>query len=188
MLPMMMAMGMMHGPGMALEPGIEVRYLPGLTPQTSKSSTNLVSGGLSGVVIGLDARHDMGLLGIGGQANMTVQLSQSSGSGSWVMPHLGIMPRFGLDLGPVRLDAGSLLGAGAALRQAQGATSLESRLLWMVEPRLELGFKAQGFRIGLVASYLVTPDAEFMGPSAGLRISFGGSNHVRGQDHTSGCL
>jgi hypothetical protein len=117
---------------------------------------------------------------LGGQFNHAFQVGQNGTPGPWYVPYAGFLPKVGLDVGPVRADVGALLGGGAMFRTTQVAgvnNLLEARLLWAVEPRLDLGMKFDRGSFGLTAGYLLTAhQADFGGPTLGLRWSYKGSH------------
>ena len=64
--------------------------------------------------------------------------------GNWVSPYGGLVPRVGTNLGPLRLDAGVLLGGGLLGRQVAGTsgTLLEIRPIWRSNPGWNWACKA----------------------------------------------
>ncbi|MBM3270624.1 MAG: hypothetical protein FJZ01_23565 [Candidatus Sericytochromatia bacterium] len=178
---MMGMMGDGHMMGMGMQDwssGLEVRYLPGfpvITPTTTLTSSQAPAY----VIGGLDVRNDMGMMGLGGQLNVAAQVGNLAGAGSWIVPHVGLMPRIGLGLGPLRLEAGLLGGVGAMLRQAStqgGAYALEVKGTWVLEPRIEVGIKGNGISAAVVGTFLASAvPSELGGLTGGIRVSFGGA-------------
>ncbi|MBI6546867.1 MAG: hypothetical protein HY692_08735 [Cyanobacteria bacterium NC_groundwater_1444_Ag_S-0.65um_54_12] len=185
MFPMMMGhmMGhdyMMGGMTHDWSSGIEVRYLPSLPIVTSTITVVPVQGPAS-IVGGLDVRNDMGMMGIGIQANVAAQLGSGTGLGNWITPHIGLLPRLGLSFGPLRVEGGLLTGLGIMLHQVatrNGANALEARGAWVLEPRIEIGLRGDGLTGAIVGTYLVSSSPnEFSGLTGGLRLTFGVSRH-----------
>jgi hypothetical protein len=152
--------------------GPEVRYLTGMQSAATgfsqvPTATGLVFGrGHSGEVAPW--------FSIGGNSNLALQLTPGAGNGSWIAPYWGVLPRLGFGLGPVRLDAGVLGGFGGMVRTS-ASDVVQARAMWVLEPRLELGYRGDHFGIFAVGAYLMTPNmADLGGLSAGLRLTFGG--------------
>ncbi len=183
MFPMMMGHmmlghdGMMAGMSGGWQTGVEVRYVPGLALVTP-TTFSAVSQAPTAITGGLDVRRDMGMMGVGAQANVSAQLGSAAGVGNWVTPHVGLLPRVGLGLGPLRVEGGILAGLGVMGRQVatQGGTNaLEARGAWLLEPRVEIGWHTDGFAVAAAGTYLVSPyPSDLGGLSGGIRVSFGG--------------
>ncbi len=179
MFPMMMGHDHMGGMAHGWSSGIEIRYLPGL-PVVTPTTTVAPGTGPASIVGGFDVRTDMGMMGLGAQANVAAQLGAGTGAGTgnWVTPHVGLMPRLGLGLGPLRIEGGLLAGVGLNLRQVaaqNGANALEARGAWVLEPRVEIGLRGDGLAGALVGTYLVSSAPNDLGGlTGGVRVSFGG--------------
>lgn len=160
----------MHGRRMG-DRSHELRYMP-------------ATSGNQHLVLAWDRRKAKGeWFSMGFQGNYALQLAPAPGMGNWFTPYWGLLPMVGTSVGNVRLDAGALLGVGAMMRTT-GATAgtpgdfLQLRPMWVVEPRVELGFNHGAWRMGLVGTYALSPNpAEFSGPSVGLKVGFGGPRH-----------
>ncbi|MBM3269805.1 MAG: hypothetical protein FJZ01_19410 [Candidatus Sericytochromatia bacterium] len=156
--------------------GPEVAYFTGM----QLGAAGLATGGPTGVLIGRTrqrAKNDFVSLGSG--SGLALQLSPASaGTGRWVTPYWGVLPRLGFGLGPLRVDLGVLAGGGAMVRTAtagQVPDLLQMRLTWLAEPRIEIGYRGERFGAGLTASYLLTPNmADLGGFAVGARLAFGG--------------
>lgn len=122
-------------------------------------------------------------LSAGMQGNTAIQLNPAPGQGHWFAHYGGVLPKLGADLGPARLDVGSLFGLGGMARTTSvGGTSdvLQFRAMWVVEPRLELGWKGDRWGGALVGTYLLTPNmTDLGGPTVGLQFTWGGGRGRR---------
>jgi hypothetical protein len=143
-----------------------IRYMPALAGATNQH-------------IVFSTERSMALtpnFSVGGQFNHALQIGQAAPNGPWYTPYGGFLPKVGANIGPVRADLGALLGGGAMFRTtAAGGVNnvLEARLLWAVEPRVDLGMKLEQGTVGLTAGYLFSAQqAEFGGPTVGLRWSW----------------
>jgi len=176
--------GMMDsGMGGGWSSGLEVRYLPGL-PIVTPAAAITPAQGAPAIVGGLDVRTDMGMMGLGAQANVSAQIGSSTGAGNWVTPHIGLLPRLGLGLGPIRVEGGALAGLGVMLRQvatSTGTNALEALPAWLLEPRVEIGLRGDGLEVALIGTYLITPvPGDLGGLTGGMRLSFGGGRSGAG--------
>lgn len=157
----------MHARRMMGAKSMELRYMPATT-------------GNQHLVLAWDRKKALSdWFSMGFQGNYALQLAPAAGQGHWFTPYGGFLPRIGTSVGNVRLDAGALLGVGAMLRTTSaGGTNdvLQLKPMWVVEPRVELGFDHGAWRLGVVGTYALSPNpAEFSGPSVGVRVGFGGS-------------
>lgn len=156
----------MRGPKM-----MELRYMPATT-------------GNQHLVLAWDRRRALNdWFSMGFMGNYALQLAPAAGQGHWFTPYGGIVPRIGTNVGNVRLDVGALLGFGAMMRTTTiagaGSDFLQLRPMWVVEPRVELGFDQGPWRMGLVGTYALSPNpADFSGPSVGVRFGFGGPRRM----------
>jgi hypothetical protein len=150
----------------------EIRYAPSSLSNAGPNGNQFLV--LShGVQFGGDNVFSMGF-----QNNLAVQLfNPSATTGNWVAPYGGLLPRIGVTLGKLRVDAGVLGGFGMMARtvsQPNGMQFLDTRLQWVVEPRVEIGMKGEHKGLSLVAAYLLTPNPQDMGGiSFGLKGTFG---------------
>lgn len=178
--------GMGHGEGMgrgmhdgmhgrrgmryhAFMPSAEIRYLPATGVSTSQ---HLILAGGKQVKV-----NDW--FSMGWQRNLGVQLFPTGPAGAWVSPYGGVLPRIGASFGDGSVHVGSLVGAGAMLRTTGipgvGSDFLQARVMWVVEPRIELGWKTDRMSGALVGTYLLTPNmSEFGGATVGLKFGFKG--------------
>lgn len=170
-----------HFGGAPRAKGHEVRYMPVMAPGTNQYA-----------ILGFGRRLQLNdWLSLGGQTNYALQLGNAPGNGPWFVPYCGFLPRVGAGLGPVRADLGALLGVGGMLRTGTVGTTdhvLQARLMWVVEPRVELGWQGERMGVGLVGAYALNPNqTEFGGPSAGLRFTWkGGHGGMRGHEGMRG--
>ena len=163
-----------HFPQAARAKGHEVRYMP-----ASATSANQY------VVLASNKRMQLNdWVSMGGQMNYALQLNSAPGNGPWFVPYGGFLPSVGKSFGPLRADVGALLGLGTMLRTGTVATTndvLQARVMWVVEPRVELGWQGERMGVGLVGTYNLNPNApEFGGMSAGLKMTWkghGGMGH-----------
>jgi hypothetical protein len=158
--------GMMRG---AVVKGAEVRYMPAL------------AGGNQYIVLARGSSLQANpWLSLGHQMNWALQLGNGPNAGPWFTPYGGFVGRLGAQLGPIRGDLGALVGLGGMLRTGQvlGATGpvndvLQARAMWVVEPRVELGWRGEHLGLGLVGAYNFNPNmADFGGPSVGLKMTW----------------
>lgn len=113
-------------------------------------------------------------LAIGFSRHLAYQLAPATGQGNWIVPYCGVEPRLGVMLGPVRLDAGAMAGLGGMLRTS-GGDVLQGRLMWVLEPNVELSHRMEHMNVGLRAGYMMSPNpGDFGGVTVGLRVGFGG--------------
>lgn len=115
----------------------------------------------------------------GFQANYAWQVTPSMGQGHWFSDYMGLLPKLHKEAGPFGLDLGALVGIGAMARTFDapgvGNDLLQLRAIWAVEPRLELSWRMGGHSLGLVGTYLWTPNmADLGGYSIGLTTTFAG--------------
>ena len=158
-----------RGMGHGFAPSAEIRYLPAAGVSTNQ---HLILAG--GPQVKVNDWFSMGW-----QRNLGVQLFPQGPEGLWLSPYGGVLPRIGTSFGPGSVHVGSLLGAGAMLRTTGipnvGSDFLQARVMWVVEPRIELGWDADTYRGALVGTYLLTPNmSEFGGATVGLKFSFKG--------------
>jgi hypothetical protein len=151
----------MHG-GMMGTKTMELRYMPATT-------------GNQHIVLAWDRERAKGqFFSMGFQGNYALQLAPAAGQGNWFSPYWGFLPRVGTQVGNFSADAGALLGVGGMFRTSAG-DNLQFRPMWVVEPRVELGWTHDRWRMGLVGTYVLSPNpTEFSGPSVGFRLGFGG--------------
>ncbi len=175
----------MHGEVWA---GPEVSYLTGM----QLGAGGLAAGGPTGIVIGRTRQWQHNdFFSLGGASGMAVQmLPAATTTGPWLAPYWGFLPRVGLGLGPVRCDLGVLAGGTAMVRTntvgGQGDV-VQARLAWLLEPRLELGFRGEHMGGGVTASYLLTPNmADLGGLAVGARLTFGGAKPWGGHHDGAG--
>ncbi len=155
-----------HFPDAARFKGHEVRFMPVMAPGTNQYA-----------ILGVGRKMQLNdWISLGGQANYALQLANAPGQGPWFVPYCGFLPRLGTSLGPIRADVGALLGVGGMLRTGTVGTVdhvLQARLMWVVEPRVEIGWQGERMGVGLVGAYTLNPNqTEFGGPSAGLRFTW----------------
>ena len=155
-----------HFPDAVRYKGSELRYLP-----VMGASTNPY------LIYARDRRMQLNdFVSLGGQTNWALQLGNAPGNGPWFVPYMGVVPRVGADLGPLRADVGALVGLGGMLRTGTVAGTdhvLQARVMWVVEPRVELGWRGEHMGVGLVGAYNLNPNqSEFGGLSAGLRMTW----------------
>ncbi|MFP5502221.1 MAG: hypothetical protein ACLGIN_07010 [Candidatus Sericytochromatia bacterium] len=158
-----------RGMGHRFAPSAEIRYLPAAGASTNQ---HLILAG--GPQVKVNDWFSMGW-----QRNLGVQLFPQGPEGVWVSPYGGVLPRIGTSFGPTSVHVGSLLGAGAMLRTtgipSVSGDYLQAKVMWVVEPRIELGWKADNYNGALVGTYLLTPNmSEFGGATVGLKFSFKG--------------
>lgn len=147
----------------------EVRYMPAM------------AGGSQHIVLGRGGSLQVNpWLSLGHQMNWSLQLGNGPNAGPWFTPYGGFLPRVGAQLGPIRGDLGALIGLGGMFRtgQVMGATGpvndvLQARIMWVLEPRVELGWRGEHLGVGLVGAYNFNPNmADFGGPSVGLKMTW----------------
>lgn len=161
--------------------GPHIKYLTGLTYNQTTGALNSNAFG-QWLDIGMDRRKQrFDWYSIGRDGGVAFQLFPQTGVGNWIAPHFGMVPRFGVNLGPLRLDIGALGGLGAMVRTG-GNENVQARFIWLLEPQIELGFKNEWMSAGLVGSYLLTPTADLGGASIGLRASFSAEAHENMKD------
>lgn len=151
--------------------GPEVRYMPAMTPGANQH-----------IVLARNAQLQVKpWLSLGHQMNWALQLSNTNpAAGPWFTSYGGFLPRVGGQVGLIRADLGLLAGVGAMLRTGQvtGATGpvndvLQARVMWVLEPRVELGWRGEHMGLGLVGAYNYNPNmADFGGPSVGLKMTW----------------
>lgn len=144
----------------------ELRFMPAMAPSANQY-----------VMLATGRRLQLNdFVSLGGQATYALQLGNAPGQGNWFVPYWGFVPRLGAPLGPIRADVGALLGFGGMLRTGTvGGTDsvLQARAMWVVEPRLELGWQGEHMGVGLVGAYTLNPNMnDFGGPSAGLKFTW----------------
>lgn len=170
-----------HGMGMGMRHGFarsaEIRYLPAMA---GAASQHLILGGGPSMQV-----NDW--FSMGWQRNMAVQLFAPGPEGFWLSPYCGVLPRIGGAVGPATVHFGTLVGAGAMLRTTSvagaGSDFLQARLMWVAEPRVEVGWDMGTHRAALVGTYLVTPNmADLGGVTLGLQVSFKGMS-AKGHGH-----
>jgi hypothetical protein len=133
---------------------------------------------------------------MGWQNNLAIQTFNNGPAGFWVAPYMGVLPKLGYSVGQARLDVGSLVGFGGMARTANvGGTAdvLQARLMWAVEPRVELTWQGDGgMSWGLVGTYLLSQyQADLGGFSFGIKAGWGPKGHHgmgggMGHDHDMG--
>jgi hypothetical protein len=164
--------------------GPEVAYLPGL----QLGAAGLATGGSPTIEIGRTRQWELNdFFSLGGASGAFAQAGLgSSGTGPWITPYWGFLPRVGFGLGPLRLDVGAMAGAGGMFRTTTIGTSadvLQARLIWLLAPRIELGYRGERFGAGLTGSYLITPVmGDLGGVSVGARLTFGGGGKPWGDE------
>lgn len=156
--------------------GPQIKYLTGFSYDSKKSGLVSDPNG-QWLDFGMDRRKQpFDWYSIGRDGGVAFQLFPGTGVGNWVAPHFGLVPRFGVNLGPLRLDVGAMGGLGAMVRTGT-SDNVQARFLWLLEPQVELGFKNDWMSAGLVGSYLLTPTSDLGGASIGLRASFSAAAH-----------
>lgn len=147
--------------------GTELRFMP-----AAAAGSNMH------IVYGRDGRWQINpYFSMGHQMNWALQLMPTAaGQGNWFTPYGGILPRVGFPIGKLRADIGVLGGFGTMLRTGTVGTAtdaLQARVMWVVEPRVELGWQGEHMGAGIVGTYNLNPNmSEFGGPSVGLRFTF----------------
>lgn len=118
---------------------------------------------------------------VGWQNNLAVQTFNNGPAGFWVAPYMGVLPKVGYTVGQARVDVGALVGFGGMARTANvGGTAdvLQARLLWAIEPRVELTWVGDEWSWGLVGTYLNTQyQADLGGFSFGVKAAWGPHGH-----------
>lgn len=155
-------MGMMMHPGFGK--GMEIRYMPAVGTATNQHLM-LASGAQFRV-------NDWFTMGM--QNNLGIQLFPQN-AGSWLSPYGGILPKVGVSVGDARLDVGTLLGLGGMVRTGGVAgmpSVVEGRVMWVAEPRVEIGMNTEHLGVSLVGTYLITPNMNDLGGfSVGVRLT-----------------
>ncbi|MFN3430864.1 MAG: hypothetical protein ACK46X_13025 [Candidatus Sericytochromatia bacterium] len=166
--------GMMGGMMRGLMIGPEIRYMPVFG--TATNQWLVLSGELG------KRKNDW--FSVSMQRNLAIQTFNNGPAGFWVAPYGGILPKVGYTVGEARADLGVLAGVGAMARTANVGTTadvLQARLMWVVEPRVELMWQGEGHGVGVVATYLVTQHLNDLGGfSFGLKGTWGGKGHGGG--------
>jgi hypothetical protein len=172
--------GMMGGMMRGLVIGPEIRYMPVFG--TATNQWLVLSGELG------KRKNDW--FSVSMQRNLAIQTFNNGPAGFWVAPYGGILPKVGYTIGEARADLGVLAGVGAMARTANvGGTAdvLQARLMWVVEPRVELMWQGEGHGLGVVATYLVTQHLNDLGGfSFGLKGTWGPKGKGGGKGHGHG--